>query len=82
MYFSGKKSSEPRLASSDTERALKLLTEIPVPHGQQSEKAMTPHSSPLAWKISWMEEPGGLQSTGSQRVNTTDPVNFGLVLVS
>ena len=31
-------------------------------------KAMAPHSSTLAWKIPWMEEPGGLQSTGSQRV--------------
>ena len=29
------------------------------------EKAMAPHSSTLAWKISWMEEPGGLQSMGS-----------------
>ena len=28
-----------------------------------SEKAMAPHSSTLAWKILWMEEPGGLQST-------------------
>ena len=26
---------------------------------------MAPHSSTLAWKIPWMEEPGGLQSTGS-----------------
>ena len=32
------------------------------------EKAMAPHSSPLAWKIPWMEEPGGLQSMGSLRV--------------
>ena len=28
------------------------------------EKAMAPHSSTLAWKIPWMEEPGGLQSMG------------------
>ena len=28
-------------------------------------KAMAPHSSTLAWKIPWMEEPGRLQSTGS-----------------
>ena len=33
-----------------------------------SEKAMAPHSSTLAWKIPWMEEPGGLQSMGSLRV--------------
>ena len=30
--------------------------------------AMAPHSSTLAWKIPWMEEPGRLQSMGSQRV--------------
>ena len=30
------------------------------------EKATAPHSSTLAWKIPWMEEPGGLQSTGSR----------------
>ena len=33
-----------------------------------SEKAMAPHSSTLAWKIPWMDEPGGLQSMGSWRV--------------
>ena len=33
-----------------------------------SEKAMAPHSSTLAWKIPWVEEPGGLPSMGSQRV--------------
>ena len=33
-----------------------------------SEKAMAPHSSTLAWKIPWMEEPGRLQSVGSLRV--------------
>ena len=32
------------------------------------KKEMATHSSVLAWKIPWMEEPGGLQSTGSQRV--------------
>ena len=32
------------------------------------EKAVAPHSSTLAWKIPWMEEPGGLQSMGSLRV--------------
>ena len=29
------------------------------------EKAMAPHSSTLAWRIPWMEEPGRLQSVGS-----------------
>ena len=32
------------------------------------EKAMVPHSSTVAWKILWTEEPGRLQSMGSQRV--------------
>ena len=32
------------------------------------EKEMATHPSILAWKISWTEEPGGLQSMGSQRV--------------
>ena len=32
------------------------------------EKGMAPHSSTLAWKIPWMEEPGGLQSMRSLRV--------------
>ena len=35
---------------------------------QMMEKAMTPHSSTLAWKIPWKEEPGRLQSMGSLRV--------------
>ena len=34
----------------------------------EPEKAMAPHSSTLAWKIPWMEEPGRLQSMGSLRV--------------
>ena len=32
------------------------------------EKAMAPHSGTLAWKIPWTQEPGRLQSRGSQRV--------------
>ena len=40
------------------------------PLGQEDplEKEMATHSSILAWRIPWAEEPGGLQSTGSQRV--------------
>ena len=38
--------------------------------GQENplEKEMATHSSILAWEIPWIEEPGGLQSMGSQRV--------------
>ena len=32
------------------------------------EEGMTTHSSILAWRIPWTEEPGGLRSIGSQRV--------------
>ena len=37
---------------------------------------MAPHSSTLAWKIPWTEEPGRLQSTGSLRVGTTERLHF------
>ena len=39
------------------------------------EKAMAPRSSTLAWKIPWTEEPGGLQSMGSQS-DTTERLHF------
>ena len=44
-----------------------VLSEVTV-KSRHSEKAMAPHSSTLAWKIPWMEEPGRLQSMGSLRV--------------
>ena len=42
-------------------RVRSLSREVPL------EKEMATHSSTLAWKIPWMEEPGRLQSMGSQR---------------
>ena len=47
---------------------LENLLEIIPPNHSYMEKAMAPHSSTLAWKIPWMEEPGRLQSMGSLRV--------------
>ena len=41
-----------------------------------TEKAMAPHRSTLAWKIPWTEEPGGLQSMGSRRLDTTERLHF------
>ena len=41
-----------------------------------SEKAMAPHSSTLAWKIPWMEQPGRLQSMGSLKSDTTERLHF------
>ena len=38
----------------------------------QSEVKMAPHSGTLAWKIPWMEEPGGLQSMGSSWTRLSD----------
>ena len=38
--------------------------------GAVSEKAMAPHSSTLAWKIPWTEEPGRLQSMGFTKSRT------------
>ena len=54
----------------------RLLTHLDFPHPlleitqiqhieQETEKAMASHSSTLAWKIPWTEEPGRLQSMGS-----------------
>ena len=40
------------------------------------EKAMAPHSSTLAWKTPWTEEPGGLQSMGSQSLTRLSDVTF------
>ena len=39
------------------------------------EKGMTTHSSLLAWRIPWTEEPGGLQSTGSLISDITEQLN-------
>ena len=39
--------------------------------GDTLEKEMATHSSILAWRILWTEEPGGLQSMGSQELDTT-----------
>ena len=41
---------------------------------------MAPHSSTLAWKMPWREEPGRLESTGSLRVGTTEQLHFGFSL--
>ena len=37
---------------------------------------MAPHSSTLAWKIPWMEEPGGLQSMGHEESDMTERLHF------
>ena len=47
-----------------------------------SEKAMAPHSSTLAWKIPWTEEPGRLQSMGSLSQTRLSDFTFFLSIVS
>ena len=44
------------------------------------KKEMATHSSILAWKIPWTEDPGGLQSMGSQELDTTDRLSTCHVL--
>ena len=46
------------------------------------EKAMATHSSTLAWKIPWAEEPVSLQSIGSQRVGHDSVTKLSLLLLS
>ena len=58
--------------SSEIMEATTKVTE----HFSGAEKEMAPHSSTLAWKIPWTEEPGGLQSMGSLRVRETERLHF------
>ena len=51
-----------RLPAKQETRVQSLGREDPL------EKEMATHSSILVWRIPWTEEPGGLQSTGLQRV--------------
>ena len=51
-----------RLPTKQETQVQSLSQEAPL------EKGMATHSSILAWKIPWTEEPGGLHSVGSQRV--------------
>ena len=52
----------PANAGDGRDKVPSLGGEVPL------EKEMAPHSSILAWRIPWTEEPGRLQSTGLQRV--------------
>ena len=46
------------------------------------EKGMATHSSILAWRIPWTEEPGGLQSTELQESDTTDRLTLSIFSLS
>ena len=45
------------------------------------EKGMATHSSTLAWRIPWMEEPGGLQFMGSQRSDVTERTEHAITFI-
>ena len=49
--------------------------------GRSLEKEMATHSSIFAWRIPWTEEPGGLQSMGSQRVRHDWVTSLSLLIV-
>ena len=55
-------------------------TQVPSLGGEDPmEKGMATHSSILAWKIPWTEEPGGLQSIELQSVDMTEQLNHHTV---
>ena len=46
------------------------------------EKAMAPHSSTLAWKLPWIEEPGGYSLWGQKELHMTERLTLSLFLLS
>ena len=69
-YYSAKPILGASLVAQRAKRLLALWETWVQSLGQEDplKKKMATCSSTLAWKIPWMEEPGRLQSTGSQRV--------------
>ena len=71
----------PNRASLGSQRLKRLpaMQETQVPSldwEDPLEKEMATHSSILAWRIPWREEPGRLQSTSSKESDTTELLNF------
>ena len=56
--------SEPPGKPESVEANKEMRFGFKTDHSTYTEKAMAPHSSTLAWKIPWTEEPGRLQSMG------------------
>ena len=65
FIFLGSKITADGDCSHEIKRHLLLGRKVMTNLDDILEKAMATHSSTLAWKILWMEEPGGLQSMGS-----------------
>ena len=68
MALSGVTQRQDRDLSLHAARARRVEGYLVLPLAIALEKEMAPHSSTLAWKIPWMEEPRRLQSMGSLRV--------------
>ena len=64
LILGGSKITADGDCSHEIKRCLLLGRKVMTNLDSILEKAMAPHSSTLAWKIPWMEEPGGLQSWG------------------
>ena len=68
--------------NEELEKELQAAAPYRVPNFWESqnclENAMAPHSSTLAWKTPWMEEPGRLQSMGSLRVKHNGATSLSL----
>ena len=85
-----KKNTSVDFQVAQTVKNLPAMRETQVPSldpEDSLEKGMATHSSILAWEIPWTEEPGGLQSMGSQRVeldwvaNTLSPPLLSLQVI-
>ena len=70
MYLYIKYAGKASLVGSDNKEPACNVGDSGLIPGQEDplEKGMTTHSSILAWRIPWTEDPGRLQSMGSQRV--------------
>ena len=70
---------EKRQRDKERQYSKKNSWEFCVIDKRLKEKTMAPHSSTLAWRIPWMEEPGGLQSMGSLRVGHNWATSLSLI---
>ena len=68
LFWGGSKITADGDCSHEIKRLLLLGRKLMTNVDSIFEKAIASHSSTLAWKIPWMEEPGGLQSMESRRV--------------
>ena len=78
VKFHDCRTSSSSTLGDDVKLFPKAIILIYIPTSILSGKAMAPHSSTLAWKIPWTEEPGGPQSMGSIRVGQDSATSLSL----